>query len=913
MSTEHNKSCTCGCCEGIESGTPQDTSNEAGLRDLRYRVGVHGSFKKSMLKGLSGAAVLQDLTTRADEDPTIALMDAWALVLDVLTFYQERIIQEGYLRTSKERLSLVELARHISYRPKPGVAAGAWLSFLMDESPGAPTEAQIPLGTKVQSIPGQDEKPQVFEAIQNILARTRWNNIKPQLTVVQTLEKGSTSLYLKGTNTQLQKGDVILIVGEERFNDPGSERWDIRIVQSVVPDNKADRSLVTWRDGLGHNARLVFPGSKAKVYAFRQRAALFGHNAPDIKVFSDEVKTALGNDAKTQWEGFNLPASPNRTIFLDAVYPKILNGSWIALERPSYTELYRIVEIKADAKTAFSLSSKSNKIVLDTEENLSGFGLRQTVVYAQSEELALAEAPVLHPVFGKKITLSEHFPELTIGQKLLMSGEPLRRVQVTERQKIIRVGTTEQIETYPLYFTPDSGGRAALQSGEILEVAETPVELSGSRAKWRLRRNGVSGYVEAGSDDLIPYVEDKNDAIPVPPSSLNQVELVSELIEIETLGQQYITFKEPLTHVYIRSTVKINANVAEATHGETKIEILGSGDGSAVFQKFKLKQKPLTYISAASPSGSESSLEIRVNDIKWYESPSFYGRGPTERIFVTRMEDDGTVYVQFGDGITGARLPSGVENIQATYRIGIGLEGLLDAGQLSLLLSSQLGVKSVSNPLPSSGAEDPELPEDIRKNAPQTVLSLDRIVSVLDYQYFASAFAGIGKARADLLWKGENRTLHLSVASADQGAVDTSLKDKLSNAIDAARHNLFPVVINSFQQLYFNVVAAVKISPDYTAEKVLANVRELLLQSYSFDARDFGQSVSPSEIIAVIQSVAGVLAVDLDQLGGKNPFSAAHFRLHSHTARWAGNSILPAELLLIDPNHIVLNIWSDEN
>ena len=49
--------------------------------------------------------------------------------------------------------------------------------------------------------------------------------------------------------------------------------------------------------------------------------------------------------------------------------------------------------------------------------------------------------------------------------------------------------------------------------------------------------------------------------------------------------------------------------------------------------------------------------------------------------------------VQFGDGVTGARLPTGQENVRAIYRKGIGLEGLVKAEQLSLLMTRPLGVK----------------------------------------------------------------------------------------------------------------------------------------------------------------------------------------------------------------------------
>src|SRR6185295_6720744 len=115
---------------------------------------------------------------------------------------------------------------------------------------------------------------------------------------------------------------------------------------------------------------------------------------------------------------------------------------------------------------------------------------------------------------------------------------------------------------------------------------------------------------------------------------------------------------------------------------------------------------------------------------------------------VTRIADDGTVTVQFGDGITGARVPTGTENVSAKYRVGIGLEGMLAANQLNLLMSRPLGLKEVTNPTPPTGAEDPEKLDQARENAPLTVLTLERIVSLPDFEDFSRAFGGIGKAQA---------------------------------------------------------------------------------------------------------------------------------------------------------------------
>ena len=117
---------------------PEPLSNRPGLSEVRYRVGTHGDFLTSALAALSDPqfAALRSLTTRDSDDFTIALLDGWATLADVLTFYQERIANELWLRTATERDSILRLAQLIGYRLKAGVAAETPLSFLLDETPG---------------------------------------------------------------------------------------------------------------------------------------------------------------------------------------------------------------------------------------------------------------------------------------------------------------------------------------------------------------------------------------------------------------------------------------------------------------------------------------------------------------------------------------------------------------------------------------------------------------------------------------------------------------------------------------------------------------------------------------------------------------------------------------------------------
>src|SRR5262249_54795912 len=160
-------------------------------------------------------------------------------------------------------------------------------------------------------------------------------------------------------------------------------------------------------------------------------------------------------------------------------------------------------------------------------------------------------------------------------------------------------------------------------------------------------------------------------------------------------------------------------------------------------------------------SGSASTLKVYVNDVLWQEVPFFNGHGPTERIYVTRRDDESVTTLQFGDGITGARLPTGQDNVRAEYRRGIGLGGLMQPGQLSQLMSRPLGLSGVVNPEAAQGAADPETRDEARTNAPLTVLTLERAVSLQDYEDFARTFAGIAKAQAVFVWDGRTRRVFL--------------------------------------------------------------------------------------------------------------------------------------------------------
>ncbi len=915
----------CGCCQ--PDAAPQARFNRPGLPAVAYRLGAHGSFLQRMVDRLRAQTVgdsrpLEPLTGRsAADDPSVALLDATAVMADVFSFYQERIANEGFLGTATERRSILEMARSIGYELAPGVAAGAYLVFTVSEAATMPRSVTVLQGSQVQSIPPQGQLPQTFETDQEFTALRALNALSPQLSRTQPIVRGATRVYLAGVATNLQVGDPLLVVGPERETRPYSERWDVRYITAVAPDPVAGHTIVTLDDSLGHEAPDVLPTASPKVYALRQRASLFGHNAPDWRVLPPSVRQGFNSSVNpdvpstwgTQWPNFEISTLDPPRIDLDAAYPKIMAGGWVVLSQSSYVELYRAVTVVTESRTDFTLTAKCSRITLDSRSHLTWFPLRETVVLAQSEELPLAPQPVTEPVFGDQVVTDALVEGLEEGKVLVFNGKPPGPAQVMDLTRVVRRGQTEETRTEPpLTLTADDGAARTLTDGELLEVVGLPVEQAGGALLWRFRTSdGFEGTVSlAAGSEAVTWTGPAEDADPV-----------SEVATVKTAvsdGRRVtITLEQPLANLYHRGSLLIHGNVVKASHGESvAAEVMGSGDASLSNQRFKLRKPPLTFVSAATASGASSTLAVRVEGVLWEEAASLYGQDPHRASYMVRLDNEANAWVVFGDGVSGARLPSGPENVRARYRTGIGVSGQVAAGSLSLLKTRPLGLQSVTNPLAAAGAENPESLDDARANAPKTVLTLDRIVSLVDFEDFGRAFAGIAKAQASEIWRGETHLVHLTVA-ATSGTPIANSPELLPNLVAAILASCDPSAyfeVGDYTPLEFSVSAKVLVDPRYEAEVVLEAVGAALSARFSFDQRGLGQPVTGAEVITTVHSVPGVTAVDVDALhlsdespgAGATPASvlpAARAQLDE-----ASGLIAPAQLLVISATGISLSL-----
>jgi predicted phage baseplate assembly protein len=219
------------------------------------------------------------------------------------------------------------------------------------------------------------------------------------------------------------------------------------------------------------------------------------------------------------------------------------------------------------------------------------------------------------------------------------------------------------------------------------------------------------------------------------------------------------------------------------------------------------------------------------------------------------------------------------------------------------LLSRPMGLTGAINPYAASGGQDPEDVADARVNAPLTVLTLDRAVSLLDYENFARAFAGVAKALATWTWFGEERGVFITLAGVGGAEIASTSQTqvKLLAALQKAGVSTITLRAGSYRPATFKLEAQLKIAADRIQADVLKAAEAAVRDAFSFEHRSLGQAVTSSEVIEVLHSVPGVEGVFLKALHRADIDPLLEHRLPAEAPYAGEQNILPAELLTIDP------------
>lgn len=867
----------CDCCEGIEPTTPESTYNRSGLSALSFRIGTHSSFFETMLANLPRDQV----GVREPSDPTIGLLDAWATVADVLTFYQERIANEGYLRTATEQRSVTELGRLVGYQPRPGVAASAYLAFSLEDG----YQAEIPAGTRVQSMPDPGELPQTFETSEAIQARAAWNLLRPRTTAPQTRLRQDLRLYLEGADVEIKVNDAIVAFTMGRRQQFDFFRSLFK-VQSVVRDQARNRTEVQLRPWLPAKGKKV-DGVCAKLFPPFGRKILDWEPPPFLPEQKDSVHASMFATGPTGeiLDKLRKPRTPAprhaasmtrslpesfpesaaaATDVVAAMYPEVgaqLFEAWAAQpveETPLMAIIFRVsaanfwanapqrmIESEPtewspaadEANDLVYLDAAYDGIVPGTPVLLELPGYSPTPFMVEAADTRSRSAYLLsHRSTVLDLERDWWNPMLPNEREGCKSIEPLRPLVVHAQPEFLPLGQ-RPIET------PLCDGRIELDGlHEGLDAG-----------RWLVVRGEIDGVPGVEAEELVM--------------------LAGALHEQKTAFQPAHTvllLANPLAHCYRRDSVVIFGNVAHATHGESTSEVLGSGDAAVPLQRFTLRDKPVTYVSAPTPSGVESSLVVRVDGVKWPIAPGLASLGPLDRRVLALRDDDGTTRVVGGTGHRGARFSTGSENLEAAYRKGIGADGNVGAGTLKNIMTRPLGVKDVINPMRASGGADPDRRDQARIRTPIPTFALDRVVSVRDYADFALNFGGIGKAASRMVPGRGGEHVEVVIAAVDDAPLDVT-SDVYQNLLLAYQRfgeGAFPVTLVIRRAVFLFMAAKVRLVEGYEWVRVEPVLRAALLDAFGFERRDLGRRLYLSQVVAVMHQVRGVACIDVDDFGG---------------------------------------------
>ncbi|HXP90585.1 MAG TPA: putative baseplate assembly protein, partial [Fibrobacteria bacterium] len=534
-----------------------------------------------------------------------------------------------------------------------------------------------------------------------------------------------------------------------------------------------------------------------------------------------------------------------------------------------------------------------------------------TTAYVQSQLLSPADLPatdwslatdypipgMLAPVEGKTFDLSGLLP-LADNSPVGVSG------------KRVRIASTIALDGTNGGFTPAGATgalRASIGQPFLVDAFPPPVDPSTGNLLWSV----LATTGQAGTFSVPSSAFNLQPSIAADPVAGESALVAKATVEGSTTNLALVS---ALERIYDAPTVAVNANAVIATHGETVQEILGSGDATNAALTFQLKQSPLTYTSAATASGAQSTLQVRVNNLLWSEVDNFLDSAARDRAFLTRPNSGAGPTIQFGNGIQGSRTPTGQSNIRAQYRRGIGLAGMVASGQLTQPIDRPQGLQAVTNPGPATGGADPATPDQARQSAPLPTLTLGRIVSLEDYQNFALGFAGISLALATWTWFGNTRGIFLTLAGAGGSTLDAS-DSVVQNLLLAYQDLGLPhvqVAAASYVPVLFEIGLQVQVDvPTWDPDQVVAQVWQDLSTAFSFGPMRPAQGVAASEVVRIAQQVPGVVAVDLTSLGRSGGGGGTATLLCAAGPQPTADPPVGAEVLLLDPaSRGNVGVWS---
>jgi hypothetical protein len=307
--------------------------------EIDYLAKDYATFRQLVLDRL--AVVTPLWKQRLPADLGVGLVELLAYVADYLSYRQDAVATEAYLRTARRRTSVRRHARLVDYRMHEGCNARVWVHlkvrtdvtalplrvefngqrtrfFTRTTVGAADTAAALKLGDAACEA-ALDQGPEVFEPLHEITLEADHNELRFHTwgNAECCLPKGAVRATLAGSHPHLQPGDVLILqevkgpqTGQAEDADP-TRRHAVRLV-----------AVTASTDPLGDELASPLTALAVTEIEWHEEDALpfpFCVSAPGVA----DVSVARGNIVLTDHgltvEPEDLPAVPDANPVLNKV------------------------------------------------------------------------------------------------------------------------------------------------------------------------------------------------------------------------------------------------------------------------------------------------------------------------------------------------------------------------------------------------------------------------------------------------------------------------------------------------------------------------------------------------------------------------------------------------------------------
>jgi hypothetical protein len=861
---------------------PRRPFNRPALDHVDYRVATYAEFVERMVRSINDAVELRTWTHRAPDDPGIALLQGAAIVGDILTFYQERYANEAFLRTATWRNSIAALVRLLGYRLAPGVGGHATFAFEVKKQLDLP--AAFALKADLEDVDGAVD----FQTSDAITAYPHLSRF---------------SLY------RARQYGASLVAGTTRLEIQSAGGSTLGAAIDDVGLKKGDRLMLMPNEPTWATSNVALSGAQKTPQTVKVKSVKRQLGRTIV-----ELETALQ-------ESWSLPVTAYR-----------LGRSW--------------------RHFGHNAGPKIITNTLDTNGHINGATQRDTSFVRHirgNHDCTISDASIALP--GELIPLDQSVSDLTVGTRIVVRTIVQNNTQDTFlpfavaktitalRDATIGFGAVTGPSTL---VTMDSALHHGSYSTQLSDVRDYHIDEVTSPALALAPEATFSSAAFASGADALSFYGTVADVTPTAGRRVLLVRGSDEPLAL-TCTSDASTFTSstpsepqmwplsfdrppaPFTQADFDETtptVVVFGNLADATQGKAQPEVvLGNGDARARFQTFKIPKSPLTYLLASGETPPQRpELDLRVNGNLWTRVDALFGHASDDEVYVVREDADGSSYVQFGDGKTGARLPSGIQNVTAAYRTGNGAHGPIKAGATPSAGKRVEGLDKVQLPGVVTGGDTPEAGDDAREAAPGKIQSLGRLVSLRDYETETLTIPGVTTATAAWGLVDGVPALTLTVLlAAGREAEFQAVRDTIQSYQRCRGPDRFAVhVVQAFlRYAYLDLQYAFQ--PRLRQEDVEVAIRAALGLAgddasartgvFGLRHRGLGAAEYATRIEGVVQDVSGVMwcrvgALGLFAAGATDPLSLAL----PAAPRARAELLTPAtnEVLQLHPTHLTL-------